>query len=132
MRRMLAVLALLAALTLAAVGASALDSRTASASTGAQKPVTITFWNGFTARELGIINQALVGFHKKYPWITVKSTGALTPDKLTAAIRGGNAPDAASLFETDDLGAFCSSGAFQDLGSYIERDKLNMSLFPKT
>ena len=37
------------------------------------------------------------------------------PDKLTAAIRGGNAPDAVSLFETDTLGAFCSSGAWLDL-----------------
>ena len=132
MRRMLVVLALLAALALAALAASVLGSRTATASTGAHQPVTITFWNGWTARELGIIDKALVGFHKQYPWITVKSTGALTPDKLTAAIRGGNAPDAASLFETDDLGAFCSSGAFQDLRSYIKRDKLNMNLFPKT
>ena len=125
MRRTTLALGLFTALALALMGAS-------SASTGAKEPVTITFWSGFTARELGIINTGLAGFHKKYPWITVKSTGALTPDKLTAAIRGGNAPDAASLFETDDLGAFCSSGAFQDLGSYIKRDKLNMNIFPKT
>ena len=101
MRRTTLALGLFAALALALMGSSA-------ASTGAKEPVTITFWSGFTARELGIINTGLAGFHKKYPWITVKSTGALTPDKLTAAIRGGNAPDAASLFETDDLGAFCS------------------------
>jgi multiple sugar transport system substrate-binding protein len=125
MRRMLLVLGPMVALLLTVLGPS-------TAATGAKKPVTITFWNGFTARELGIINSSLVGFHKKYPWITVKSTGALTADKLTAAIRGGNAPDAASLFETDSLGAFCSSGAFQDLNSYIKRDKLNMNLFPKT
>jgi multiple sugar transport system substrate-binding protein len=125
MRRLLLAFGLLVVLALTTLGSS-------SASTSANEPVTITFWNGFTARELGIVNQAVAGFHKKYPWITVKSRGALTPDKLTAAIRGGNAPDAASLFETDDLGAFCSSGAFQDLGSYIKRDKLNMNLFPKT
>lgn len=125
MRRMTLALGLVAALVLTVLGPS-------TAATGAKEPVTITFWNGFTARELGVINQALAGFHKKYPWITVKSRGALTSDKLTASIRGGNAPDAASVFETDNLGAFCSSGAFQNLNSYIERDKLSMDLFPKT
>jgi multiple sugar transport system substrate-binding protein len=125
MRRITLALGLLVALVLTVLGSSA-------AATSGKTPVTITFWNGFTARELGVVNQGLAGFHKKYPWITVKSSGALTADKLTAAIRGGNAPDAASLFETDTLGAFCSSGAFQDLTSDIKRDHLNMNLFPKT
>lgn len=132
MRRMTFTFAVLVSLVLVVFGASARGAERSGTAAGARTPVTISFWNGFTARELGIINKALAGFHKQYPWITVKSTGALTADKLTAAIRGGNAPDAASLFETDTLGAFCSSGAFQDLNSYIERDHLNMKIFPKT
>jgi len=132
MRRMTLAFASTIALVLVVFGASAQGAPRSAATAGSHTPVTISFWNGFTARELGLINKAVAGFHKQYPWITVKTTGALTADKLTAAIRGGNAPDAASLFETDTLGAFCSSGAFQDLTPYIKRDHLNMNLFPKT
>jgi len=129
MRRSTLALSLFSVLLLTTFGVLGQGSE---AATGAHKPVTITFWNGFTARELGIISKAVAGFHKQYPWITVKTTGALTADKLTAAIRGGSPPDAASLFETDTLGAFCSSGAFQDLTSYIKRDHMNLNVFPKT
>ena len=38
----------------------------------------------------------------------------------------------AELFETDTLGAFCASGAFQDLGSYLKRDHVSANVFPKT
>lgn len=129
MRRMLLALALVGAGLLAAFGASA---RGAQESTAAKEPVTISFWSPYTARELGILNSAFAAFHKKYPWITVKSTGNTNPTKVTAAIRGGNAPDAVALFETDTLGAFCGSGAWIDLASRIKADRVNMSLFPKT
>jgi multiple sugar transport system substrate-binding protein len=126
MRRMPLALALLAALVLAVFGTSA------SGSTTQREPVTISFWSPFTARELGELNKAFAAFQKQYPWITVKSTGNTNPTKLTAAIRGGNAPDAAALFETDTLGAFCDSGAWVDLTSRIREDKVNLNLFPKT
>ena len=84
-------------------------------------PVTLTFWSPFSARELEVMNAGLKKFHQKYPWITVKSVGAITADKLTAAIHAGNPPDVASMFETDNLGAFCNSGAWQDLNDYIDR-----------
>jgi len=129
MRRLTLALAVLGALLLAVFGANARGGQDARA---AKEPVTISFWVPFTARELGVVNSALAGFHKKYPWITVKSTGNTNPTKLTAAIRGGNAPDAVALFETDTLGAFCSSGAWLDLSSHIKSDKLNMNVFPKT
>jgi len=129
MRRLTLALAVLGALLLAVFGASARGGQDARS---AKEPVTISFWVPFTARELGVINSALAGFHKKYPWITVKSTGNTNPTKLTAAIRGGNAPDAVALFETDTLGAFCASGAWLDLTSHIKSDKLNMNIFPKT
>jgi multiple sugar transport system substrate-binding protein len=129
MRRMILALAVLGALLLAVFGASARGAQDAGA---AKEPVTISFWSPFTARELGELNKAFAGFHKQYPWITVKSTGNTNPTKLTAAIRGGNAPDAVSLFETDTLGAFCASSAWVDLSARIKSDHLNMSLFPKT
>jgi multiple sugar transport system substrate-binding protein len=129
MKRMTLVFALLAAALLALFGASA---KGAQESPAAKEPVTISFWSPFTARELGILDSAFADFHKKYPWITVKSTGNTNPTKVTAAIRGGNAPDAVALFETDTLGAFCGSGAWIDLNSRIKADHLNMKLFPKT
>jgi multiple sugar transport system substrate-binding protein len=132
MRRMPLALALVAALVLVVFGWGASRATTSSASTGQKDPVTISFWSPFTARELGELNKAFAGFHKQYPWITVKSTGNTNPTKLTAAIRGGNAPDAVALFETDTLGAFCASGAWIDLSSKIKSDKVNMNLFPKT
>jgi multiple sugar transport system substrate-binding protein len=129
MKRMTLVFALLLTMLLALFGASA---KGAQESPAAKEPVTISFWSPFTARELGILDSAFADFHKKYPWITVKSTGNTNPTKVTAAIRGGNAPDAVALFETDTLGAFCGSGAWIDLNSRIKADHLNMNLFPKT
>ena len=129
MRRLTVALVVLGALLLAVFGASARGGQDARA---AKEPVTISFWSPYTARELRVLNSAFAVFHKKYPWITVKSTGNSNPTKLTAAIRGGNAPDVAALFETDTLGAFCGSGAWIDLASRIRSDHLNMNLFPKT
>lgn len=132
MKRTPLALALLALLALAALGWGATRAKGSATAATAHEPVTISFWSPYTARELSVLNSAFTAFHKKYPWITVKSTGNSNPTKLTAAIRGGNAPDVAALFETDTLGAFCGSGAWVDLASRIQSDHLNMNLFPKT
>jgi multiple sugar transport system substrate-binding protein len=122
----------LGALALAGCGGGgSKDSAKDTAATD-KTPVTLTFWSPFTARELKVMNEGLAKFHQKYPWITVKSVGAITADKLTAAIHAGNPPDVASMFETDNLGAFCNSGAWQDLNRYIDADKFDMNQFPKT
>src|SRR5512132_2427987 len=124
----------LGALALAGCGGGGSGSKDSAKDTAAtdKTPVTLTFWSPFTARELKAMNEGLAKFHKKYPWITVKSVGAITADKLTAAIHAGNPPDVASMFETDNLGAFCNSGAWQDLNDYIDADKFDMNQFPKT
>ena len=123
----------LGALALAGCGGGGSKHSSSKDTAAADKtPVTLTFWSPFTARELKVMNAGLAKFHKKYPWITVKSVGAITADKLTAAIHAGNPPDVASMFETDSLGAFCNSGAWQDLNRYIDADKFDMNQFPKT
>jgi multiple sugar transport system substrate-binding protein len=127
-----ALLVVLASIALAGCGDKK-DSSSAKDSAAADKtPVTLTFWSPFTARELKVMDAGLAKFHKRYPWITVKSVGAITADKLTAAIHAGNPPDVASMFETDNLGAFCNSGAWQDLNGYIDADDFDMNQFPKT
>jgi multiple sugar transport system substrate-binding protein len=110
---------------------SVLASGVGSAAAADHKPVTITFWSAYTARELKDYQQAFVGFQKKYPWITVKGTGHIEDDKIIAAINGGNAPDALLSFSPNNTGKFCSSGAWQDLTDRIKKDKLDLSIFPK-
>ena len=92
---------LLAALA-CAITLSALATGAATAPAADHKPVTITFWSAYTARELKDYQQAFVGFHKKYPWITVKGTGNIQDDKIIAAISGGNAPDALLSFSPNN------------------------------
>jgi len=129
-----ALLVVLGALALAGCGGGGSNDSSSSKDTAAadKTPVTLTFWSPFTNRELKVMNAGLAKFHTKYPWITVKSVGAITADKLTAAIHAGNPPDVASMFETDNLGAFCNSGAWQDLNKYIDADNFDMKQFPKT
>jgi multiple sugar transport system substrate-binding protein len=71
------------------------------------------------------------GFHKLHPNITIKNVGNQDDDKITQAIRGGTAPDVAISFSTDDIGQYCSSGAFQDLSGYISRDKVDLTQIPQ-
>jgi multiple sugar transport system substrate-binding protein len=125
-------LVVLASLALAGCGGGSKKSAQETNAGEVKTPVTITFWSPFTARELSVMNNGLTAFHEKYPWITVKSVGAITADKITAAIHAGHPPDVASMFETDNLGAFCHSGAWVELNKYIERDDLDMNQFPKT
>jgi multiple sugar transport system substrate-binding protein len=134
MRRIAAALALATALALAACGGgggSKSSTQSGGSSTTSHKPTTITLWNGFTERELGVIKQAVADFHASHPWITVKVVGGVNDDKIIAAIRGGNAPDVAQSFTADNTGAFCSSGGWIDLKPYMDRSGIDASMFPQ-
>ena len=96
------------------------------------KPVTITLWTGFSDKELDIIKGVTEDFHKKNPKITVKVLGSVDDDKIIAAARGGNSPDVAQSFSTDNTGAFCSSGAWIKLQPYMDRDSLTADPFPES
>ena len=95
MRRSAAVVAtVLTTLGLAACGGG---SSNATGANGAPakydgKPVTITFWNPFTGRQLAVMNSVIADFHKLYPKITVTSRGGITDNNIVAAIRGGSPP----------------------------------------
>jgi multiple sugar transport system substrate-binding protein len=135
MRRMVIASALVAALALGACGGGDSKSGTTGASggstTASHAPVTITLWNGFTNRELGVIKDAVKEFHRTHPWIAVKTVGGVNDDKIIAAIRGGNAPDVAQSFTADNTGAFCASGGWVDLKPYMDKSKLDASMFPE-
>ncbi|WP_433338555.1 ABC transporter substrate-binding protein [Spirillospora sp. CA-294931] len=99
---------------------------------GAGEKQTIQVWHGWSAdHEVKGFEQAVDGFRRKHPNITVKVTGNQTDDQITNAIRGGNPPDVVASFTTDNLGQFCQSGAWQELTPRIKRDKVDLGLFPK-
>jgi multiple sugar transport system substrate-binding protein len=129
----------------AAVAATAAISLLASACTGqssssanddASKDVTINFWHGWSApNELKAINDNVARFEKLHPNIHVKVQSNITDDKINQALRagGGKAPDVVSSFTTDNVGQFCSSGAFADLAPFLKQSKIDAATtFPKT
>jgi multiple sugar transport system substrate-binding protein len=131
------VVALLAgAVALSASGCFGGDDDDSSGSKAAAKydgkPATITLWTGFSDRELNVIKGVVADFHRKNPKITVKVLGAVDDDKIIAAARGGNSPDVAHSFSTDNTGAFCSSGAWIKLQPYMDRDGLTADSFPQS
>ena len=101
MRRLAAAaIVLLAALIAGACGGGSSTSSGGSAN--------ITFWTGFTDRELGVMKDVVNDFEKTHPNIHVKVVGGISDDKIVAAIRGGNAPDVAHSFDAGAYtGAYC-------------------------
>src|SRR3954469_10790926 len=132
MRRAAIASVVLAALVVSACGGGGDEKPKDNGSTAARsnKPVSITFWVGFEQRELGVVKQAVDQFHRTHPWITVKTVGAVSDDKIISAIRGGNAPDAVQSFTADNTGAFCNSGGWIDLKDLMARDNVQASSFP--
>jgi len=92
----------------------------------------LTFWTGFTDRELGVMKDVIADFEKTHPDIHVKVVGGISDDKIVAAIRGGNAPDVAHSFDAGAYtGAYCSNGAWIDLADYMNQDGLSDEVFPE-
>ena len=127
MRRLTAVMVvLLLALTAGACGGSDESKSTSSGGSG-----DITFWTGFTDRELGVMKDVVADFEAAHPNIHVKVVGGISDDKIVAAIRGGNAPDVAHSFDAGAYaGAYCGNGAWIDLADYMKRDGVSEDIFP--
>ncbi len=128
-----ALLCVAAAVSLSACAAGAGKSDQTgglAAAPGKDDKFTITVWSGFSEREKDEVTKALESFKKKYPNAEIKHEGSQDDDKITAGIRGGNPPDVALSFTTDNIGQFCSSGSFQDLKGYIDRDKVDLGQIP--
>src|ERR1044072_5662945 len=91
----------------------------------------LTFWTGFTQRELGVMKDVIADFEKTHPNIHVKVVGGISDDKIVAAIRGGNAPDVAHSFDAGAYtGADCSNGAWIDPAAYMKQDGISDTIFP--
>jgi multiple sugar transport system substrate-binding protein len=111
-------------------GGNSGDSQKAATSGDAKASGSVTFWVGFSERELGVIQDTVKAFEASHPSIKVKVVGGISDDKIIASIRGGNSPDLAQSFTADNTGAFCNSGGWIDLKDYMQRDKIDDSIFP--
>jgi multiple sugar transport system substrate-binding protein len=133
MRRLVATLGLLLALILVASGCGSSDkSANESRNTKNPGPANITIWTPFINPELTTFKGVVKDFEASHPGIHVKVVGGTNDDKIVAAIRGGNAPDVAQSFSSDNTGAFCPSGAWIDLAPYMKDDGIKDTIFPKS
>jgi multiple sugar transport system substrate-binding protein len=119
----------------AACGGSGSNGSSSGGSSGSHTPVTLTVWHQFAAEEAKPFADALTGFAKRYPWIHLNL--ALQPNpandtfdpNLIAAIKGGNAPDVAIGFTPAYAGQYCSSGLWEDLTPFMQKDHMSISQF---
>ena len=125
MRRVRALVALLVLVAACAAAVTALAGT--SRSTG---PTKLTVWVGWSARELGVFKQVVAEYDKAHPNVTVDVAGSINDNKIVAAIRAGNAPDVVSSFNSYNVGTYCSSGGWIDLGPLMKQSGIQASSFP--
>lgn len=126
--------ALAGAAALALLVSACTGSSQGGAHDDASQDTTITFWHGWSQpSEVKGINDNIAAFEKLHPNIHVKVVKNVTDDKINQALRAGgpDAPDVVSSFTTDNVGKFCSSGVWADLGPFLQRSKIDVaSTFP--
>lgn len=130
MKRWLAVAAIFALVATACTAGGEDEAPAPEAPTGPQEPVELELWGAWTGRELEQFNQIFDGFTEQNPNITVRSRGGVGDQKIIQAINAGEPPDVVLSFTLDNVGQFCSSGAWQDLTPFMERDDFDLSQFP--
>jgi multiple sugar transport system substrate-binding protein len=131
MRRGAIGLLVLLALAAAAAGATAKNSAQAYTASAA-KATKITIWVGFgsATHELRVFKQVAAEYDRNHPDVTVKVVGDITDTKITAAIRSGTAPDVVSSFNSYNVGTYCSTGGWIDLGPLLKQSHIDPSIFP--
>ena len=120
--------AIAAALTLPLAVAACTGDGGGGKSDNPDAETTITFWHGWSAdSEVEAIQATVDAFEKENPNIHVNVVGNITDDKINQALRAGGpkAPDVVSSFTTDNVGQFCTSGAFVDLNPFLEESGID-------
>jgi multiple sugar transport system substrate-binding protein len=131
MRRMGVTLALLATGALGVAGVAAASAGSASSGTAhAADPVKLTIWVGWSQRELSVFKKVVAEYDQKHPEVTVSLVGGINDNKIVSAIRAGNAPDIVSSFNSYNVGTYCGSGAWVDLGPLLQKDHIDPNSFP--
>src|ERR687888_445110 len=116
-------------LVLAALIAAAVAGTTAQARPAATK---LTVWVGWSAgTELISFKKLVKEYDQKHADVDVNVVGGINDNKIIAALRAGNAPDVVSSFSSQNVGIYCPSGGWIDLGPYLKQDKVDVKIFPK-
>ncbi|MFF2845711.1 ABC transporter substrate-binding protein [Streptomyces sp. NPDC058001] len=134
-KRRKAAAALAASASIALLATACTGQSSSGAKDDASKQTTITFWHGWSAEsEVKAVQANVDAFTKAHPNIKVKVVGNINDDKINQALRAGGsaAPDVVSSFTTNNVGKFCSSGAFVDLAPFFEKSGIDPEkTFPK-
>jgi multiple sugar transport system substrate-binding protein len=121
----------IALLATACSGATSQSATTAASSAPAKLTGTVTFWHFFTDREAKAIQEQVDKFEKANPGVKVDVKSGQDDEKTIQAIAAGQPIDVVLSYSTDQIGKFCSTGAWQDLTPYVERDKVDLTQIPK-
>jgi len=93
---------------------------------------TVSLWHGWSDREAAAFQTVITDFEAANPGVKVDVHSGQDDSKLAKVISSGGDIDVALSKSTDNLGTFCSTGAFRDLGPYIKRDGVDLSQIPDT
>jgi diguanylate cyclase (GGDEF)-like protein/PAS domain S-box-containing protein len=91
----------------------------------------ITVWMGHWGQELAVINDVLADFETRQPAIKVEVVGGMHDDRIVDALRDGNGPNVVSSFKSGNFGTYASAGGLVDLEPYLERDGIDLEIFPE-
>ena len=128
MKRLTTTVVLVAALALLAAAAGGFTRGTAQAGTSASvaDATKLTVWVGWSAgTELKEFQALVAEYDKKNTGVEIKVVGGINDNKIIAALRSGNAPDVVSSFSSQNVGIYCPSGGWIDLGPLLKRDKID-------
>ena len=98
---------------------------------GGKAEGTVELWHFFSGREADAVAEVVADFEEKFPDIDVEVRPEQDDEKMRQAIAAGKGPDVGVSYSTAVVGSFCSTGAFQDLGPWLERDGVSEDIFPK-
>lgn len=90
---------------------------------------TVSLWDTFTGKNDIAMKSMVAGFEKANPKIHVNILPGQDDDKLVQTISTGSSVDVAISQSPDNVGVFCSTGAFRDLTPYLKRDNVDRSQF---
>ena len=92
----------------------------------------LTVWVGWSAGTELISFKKLVSRVRQeaQPTSSINVVGGINDNKIIAALRAGNAPDVVSSFSSQNVGIYCPSGGWIDLGPYLKKDHINTNIFP--
>jgi multiple sugar transport system substrate-binding protein len=122
-RRSVAAAALVGALVVAATALAGGVQRSS--------PTKLTIWVGWSAgHELTTFKQVAAEYDRNHPEVTLNVVGGIDDNKIVAAIRSGTAPDVVSSFNSYNVGNYCGSGGWIDLGPLMKKDGINAAMFP--